>query len=44
MVLVAHNGVRYDFKLLLAECNRAGLTLPPDWLFIDTLPLARVGD
>ena len=43
-VLVAHNGVRYDFMLLFAECLRAGVELPPDWLFIDTLPLAKVSE
>ena len=44
VVLVAHNGALYDFRLLHAECMRTGVTLPSDWLFIDTLWLARVGE
>ena len=40
-VLVAHNGARYDFLVLAAECLRTGAALPDDWLFIDTLPLAK---
>ena len=42
VVLVAHNGALYDFRLLHAECMRTGVTLPSDWLFIDTRWLARV--
>lgn len=44
VVLVAHNGASYDFRLLHAECMRTGVTLPSDWLFIDTRWLARVGE
>ena len=42
VVLVAHIGALYDFRLLHAECMRTGVTLPSDWLFIDTRWLARV--
>lgn len=35
--LVAHNGNVFDFKILLAECNDAGVTLPEDLLCVDSL-------
>ena len=44
VVLVAHYGALYDFKLLQAECTRAGIALPSDWQFIDTWGLAKVGE
>lgn len=35
--LVAHNGNSFDFKILLAECNDAGVSLPQDLLCVDSL-------
>lgn len=35
--LVAHNGNSFDFKILLAECNDAGISLPADLLCVDSL-------
>lgn len=35
--LVAHNGNVFDFKILLAECNDAGVSLPEDLLCVDSL-------
>lgn len=35
--LVAHNGNSFDFKILLAECNDAGASLPKDLLCVDSL-------
>lgn len=35
--LVAHNGNSFDFKILLAECNDAGVSLPEDLLCVDSL-------
>lgn len=35
--LVAHNGNSFDYKILLAECNDAGILLPSDLLCIDSL-------
>ena len=39
--LIAHNGASYDGPLLQATCERIGLPLPPTFLVLDTLPLAR---
>jgi ATP-dependent DNA helicase RecQ len=39
--LVAHNGAGYDGPLIEATCGRLGLTLPPPFRVLDTLPLAR---
>ena len=40
-VLVAHNGVRFDFKFVTMELQRWGLKLPADWCYLDTLTLAK---
>lgn len=40
-VLVAHNGKRFDFKILIEEAARSSISLPSDWLCLDTLVLAR---
>src|SRR5207253_4519425 len=39
--LVAHNGASYDGPLVEATCARLGVPLPPTFLVLDTLPLAR---
>ncbi|GAX78665.1 hypothetical protein CEUSTIGMA_g6103.t1 [Chlamydomonas eustigma] len=41
VVVVAHNGVRFDFKMLQYECERVGVQIPSSWMYLDTLPLAR---
>ncbi|KAK9828258.1 hypothetical protein WJX74_005903 [Apatococcus lobatus] len=40
-VLVAHNGSRFDNKMLEAECVRISQPIPGEWMWLDTLPLAR---
>ena len=40
-VLVAHNGVGFDFPFLVLEFRRTGLELPLDWQYLDTVLLAR---
>ena len=40
-VLVAHNGNRFDNRMLTAEFKRCGNTIPVNWQWLDTLPLAR---
>jgi ATP-dependent DNA helicase RecQ len=40
--LIAHNGASYDGPLIRATCERLGMALPPSFLVLDTLPLARV--
>ena len=40
-VLVAHNGRIFDNRMLMAEFRRSGTKMPSNWLWLDTLPLAR---
>ncbi len=39
--LIAHNGASFDGPIITAVCKRLGLPLPPTFLVLDTLPLAR---
>ncbi|KAI3445397.1 hypothetical protein Pfo_002062 [Paulownia fortunei] len=41
VVLVSHNGRTFDVPFLKKEFSRCSYEIPPDWLFADTLPLAR---
>nr|XP_043621179.1 exonuclease DPD1, chloroplastic/mitochondrial [Erigeron canadensis] len=40
-ILTAHNGKSFDVPFLINEFNRCGYEIPPDWLFMDTMSLAR---
>ncbi len=44
VMLAAHNGIRFDFPLLLCEVMRHRLPCTPfeDWLFVDTLVAMQV--
>lgn len=41
ILLVAHNARRFDVPFLINEFRRCSEEIPSDWLFVDTLPLAR---
>ena len=43
VLLAAHNGVRFDFAMLLFELVRHGMSWSPleQWLFVDTLALVQ---
>ncbi|KAL0357286.1 UNVERIFIED_CONTAM: Exonuclease DPD1, chloroplastic/mitochondrial [Sesamum calycinum] len=41
VVLVSHNGRTFDVPFLKKEFSRCSYEIPSDWLFADTLPLAR---
>ncbi|CAN8265285.1 unnamed protein product [Cochlearia groenlandica] len=41
VMIVAHNGKTFDFPFLVKEFNRCSYEVPHNWLFLDTLPLAR---
>lgn len=41
VVFIAHNARRFDVPFLLEEFNRNSFEVPANWLFTDTLPLAR---
>ncbi|CAN4108868.1 unnamed protein product [Withania somnifera] len=41
VVLVAHNARCFDVPFLIKEFSRCSFDIPSNWLFIDTLPLAR---
>lgn len=38
---VAHNARTFDVPFLSREFSRCSIEIPSDWLFLDTLPLAR---
>ena len=40
-VLVAHNGKRFDFQVMTEEAARSSISLPSDWLCMDTIILAQ---
>ncbi|ONK63292.1 uncharacterized protein A4U43_C07F13460 [Asparagus officinalis] len=41
VALFAHNGRGFDVPFLIHEFRRCKVEIPEDWLFVDTLPLAR---
>ncbi|XXG54014.1 hypothetical protein AAC387_Pa03g1998 [Persea americana] len=41
VLLVAHNGRCFDVPFIVKEFGRCSIEIPPDWLFLDTVPLAR---
>ncbi|XP_078439215.1 polynucleotidyl transferase, ribonuclease H-like superfamily protein isoform X2 [Wolffia australiana] len=41
VLFVAHNGRRFDVPFIVNEFQRCSYDVPGDWLFVDTLPLAR---
>lgn len=41
VVLVAHNARCFDVPFLMKEFSRCSFDIPSNWLFVDTLPLAR---
>lgn len=41
VMLVAHNGRTFDVPFLINEFSRCSFEIPPDWLFVDTMALAR---
>ncbi len=45
IVLVAHNGLRFDFAMLVSELFRSGVDWLPlqRWLYVDTLDVFRAG-
>lgn len=38
---IAHNARTFDVPFLISELRRCSYSIPSNWLFIDTLPLAR---
>lgn len=38
---VAHNGRSFDVPFLMFEFRRCKVEMPGDWLFVDTLPIAK---
>lgn len=41
VVWIAHNARCFDVPFLINELRRCSYSVPSNWLFIDTLPLAR---
>ena len=46
VMIVAHNGIKFDFPFLCAEVLRAGIAPVDmaDWVYVDTLDVLRVTD
>ena len=46
ILIVAHNGMKFDYPMLLSECYRSFLPLDPlgRWKYVDTLSVARALD
>ncbi|KAL5983628.1 hypothetical protein ACLOJK_017718 [Asimina triloba] len=42
IVCVAHNGRRFDIPFIVKEFSSCSVEIPPDWLFLDTLPIAKL--
>lgn len=41
VLLVGHNARTFDVPFIINEFSRCSIEIPPNWLFADTLPLAR---
>ncbi len=41
LLLVAHNGRKFDFPFLIAECARNNLALNADFAYVDTLAISQ---
>ena len=41
VLLLAHNGHKFDHRILKHHIQEFGLQVPPNWYFVDTLPMAR---
>lgn len=41
VLFIAHNGTTFDLPFVAWECARGGLELPREWLYADSLPIAR---
>ena len=41
VVFIAHNGRRFDIPFIISEFERCSVEIPSNWLFLDTLPIAR---
>ncbi|KAL3843522.1 hypothetical protein ACJIZ3_000925 [Penstemon smallii] len=41
VVLVSHNGSKFDVPFLKSEFKNCSYEIPKDWFFADTIPLAR---
>jgi len=41
VILMAHNGNRFDHKILRHHLGEAGILIPPNWYFADSLPFLR---
>jgi len=40
-ILIAHNAFGFDIPMLQKECARVGVSIPPEFLVYDTLPVYR---
>jgi len=41
VVFLAHNGARFDHRILKHHLEQTGMPIPPNWRFCDSLPLIK---
>lgn len=41
VVIMAHNGAKFDEPILRSEFARCGLSIPNNWIFVDSIPLFK---
>lgn len=41
VILVAHNGRRFDVPFIMKECYECSMEIPSHWYFLDTIDLAK---
>lgn len=41
VILVAHNGRRFDVPFIMKECYECSMAIPSHWYFVDTIDLAK---
>ena len=42
VVFIAHNGRRFDHRILKHHFEELGFPIPPNWLFADSIPLLKL--
>jgi len=41
VIFLAHNGARFDHRILQHHLIQAGVNIPPNWRFCDSIPLVK---
>lgn len=41
VILIAHNGRRFDVPFIMKECHRCSMEIPSHWYFVDSMDIAK---